>query len=199
MHNCFIREGVAPEDDISDVPAASEKNAKFYSDQHMREEITAADYRDVFRGNARVIPRSFCPGKCSGEGECVSDGGGSGFCMCYAGFSGADCGRYDAPDCYNGCSGHGACVRGLCSCAAGWFGLDCSVDLSRRARLPHGGMTVMTDPPTGPFDSAPAPLPLRRPDPGSQDLNLRMYNRLKARARQVPGTAGNCKTRRGCL
>lgn len=131
-----------------------------------------------------MLPRSACPGKCSGEGECVSAGAAAAAeeprCVCHLGFTGADCSQ-PVPQCYSGCSGKGTCIRGVCSCHPGWFGLDCSVDLSRRAWLPGGGMTVMTDPPFGRFESAPAPLPERSPDPESQRLDPRRRNRLKAR------------------
>lgn len=181
--NCFARAGATPETDISDMPENPEKErAKFFRDSRMAEEIPAADYREQIRGNMRVLPRSACPGKCSGEGECLSNSGSSPYCLCYPGFTGNDCSQY-VSQCYNGCSGKGTCIRGVCSCQPGWFGLDCSVDLSRRASLPEGGMTVMADPPVGDFNNAPAPVPEREPNPESQSLNMRMYNRLKARRR----------------
>lgn len=175
QHNCFARTGVADADQISDVPAANTP-ATFYEDSAMRAKIKPEDLRERNRGTFRIVPRSECPGGCSGEGECTQ--GGS--CHCYPGFSGADCSTY-TPDCFNGCSQRGTCIRGVCSCEFGWFGLDCSVQLSRRARLPGGGTTVMTDPPFGTFDAAPAPRPDRLPPPESQEMDRKLYNRLKAR------------------
>lgn len=184
QHNCFAREGVAPDDDISDVPEASEK-ALFYDGAHMGVRIQREEYRAKAL-DARVLPRSACPGKCSGEGECLSRGAGDqGSCLCHLGFAGADCSQY-VPQCYNGCSGNGGCIRGVCSCRPGWFGLDCSVDLARRKRLPGGGMTVTADPPLGRFDDAVMARPEREPDPETQRLDPRMYNRHKAR---IPASA----------
>eukprot|EP00930_Biecheleria_cincta_P063242 TRINITY_DN4874_c0_g1_i1.p1 TRINITY_DN4874_c0_g1~~TRINITY_DN4874_c0_g1_i1.p1 ORF type:complete len:921 (+),score=152.17 TRINITY_DN4874_c0_g1_i1:98-2860(+) len=70
-------------------------------------------------GYSGVSCESFCPNECSGQGRCIEGG-----CLCFAGFTGADC---SVPGC---CTGHGTCdVPGTCECDAGWGGPECSIEL----------------------------------------------------------------------
>ena len=48
-------------------------------------------------------------------------------CICHHGYSGAGCEVANMARCFNGCSGHGACIARFCLCEKGWQGVDCSL------------------------------------------------------------------------
>ncbi|XP_051519109.1 tenascin-X [Myxocyprinus asiaticus] len=61
-----------------------------------------------------------CLDDCSDQGRCVD-----GKCVCFPGFSGADCSIADCPD---DCNNRGKCVNGECVCDRGFTGPDCSTN-----------------------------------------------------------------------
>lgn len=87
---------------------------------------------------AEVQPLRMCIANCSHEGVCV-DKGGTPRCLCPPGRSGEGCEAEDASACFLGCSGRGACHRGVCVCADGWFGLGCTEQWLDEAELARRG------------------------------------------------------------
>ncbi|ERE88802.1 tenascin [Cricetulus griseus] len=65
-----------------------------------------------------------CPGDCRGRGRCVQ-----GVCLCYAGYSGEDCGQEEPPAsaCPGGCGPRELCREGQCVCVEGFRGPDCAI------------------------------------------------------------------------
>jgi len=107
--------------------------------------------RGAVRAGAVWVDSASCALGCSGRGRCMRTPsrergtprrrreGASHTCVCVDGSFGSDCETVCSNDCFNGCSGHGACVHGWCHCQRGWYGVDCSDSMGlryRRASLP---------------------------------------------------------------
>jgi len=107
--------------------------------------------RGAVPAGAVWVDSSSCVLSCSGRGRCIRvsaarEGGQRGrrrrreqegvshSCVCVDGSFDDGCESVCSNDCFNGCSGHGACVHGWCNCDRGWYGVDCSDAVGLRYR-----------------------------------------------------------------